>query len=178
MPTNVSFWLVPSEEDRAFFQEMINALAREHDAPRFVPHVTIYSGERSSDDNPREIIISSTQALRSITLEVDTVLYTEQFTKTLYVQFHPSTLLRSLSEQMKSLSAKPSEYVLNPHLSLMYKDMSADEKQRIAASIHMPRAEVSFSEVWAIASRGHTQTPKDVRRWDVVCRLPLCTMTV
>jgi 2'-5' RNA ligase len=164
---------MPADEDRAFFQEMINALARHYDAPPFVPHVTIYSGASAPADNPRQIIITSTQAVRAVTLDVDAVLSSEQFTKTLYVQFHPSTPLRSLSERMKRAVAQPSDYVLNPHLSLMYKDLSADEKQRIAASIHLPQAEVSFSEVWAIASPGHTQTPEDIRQWDVVCRWPL-----
>lgn len=167
---NLSFWLVPSEQDRSFFEHLIDTLAQEHDAPSFVPHVTLYSGETTADDDPLDSIEKSTQGVKGLSLHVDSVLYTEQFTKTLFVQFHPSPLLRSISERMKHLSSKPSGYILNPHMSLMYKDMSEQGKHQLAATIRLPSAEVSFDEVWAIASLGPTHTPEDVHRWNVVCR--------
>jgi hypothetical protein len=51
MTRQVSYWLVPSEEDRAWFQELIDTLAHTHEAPRFVPHVTIYSAVISNDQS-------------------------------------------------------------------------------------------------------------------------------
>ncbi|NEQ22951.1 MAG: cyclic phosphodiesterase-like protein, partial [Microcoleus sp. SIO2G3] len=52
MKTKVSFWLIPSDEDRSYFQEIINTLAQEYDAPAFTPHVTIYSGEYAQEESP------------------------------------------------------------------------------------------------------------------------------
>ncbi len=62
--TKVSFWLIPSEEDRAFFQKMINRLGQEYDAPSFTPHVTIYSGEYTPNDNIAELIEKSTKEVK------------------------------------------------------------------------------------------------------------------
>jgi 2'-5' RNA ligase len=167
---HVSYWLVPAAPERDFLQELINTLASAYDAPRFVPHVTLYSGASPANDNPPDIIMQSTQEVHRLNLQVDRILSTEEFTKTLFVQFHPSTLLSQLTEAMRRLSTQPSAYRLNPHLSLMYKRLSRPETQRIAATIRLPMAVVCFDEVWAIASPGTTRTAEDVGRWQVVCR--------
>jgi hypothetical protein len=106
-------------------------------------------------------------------LHIDRVLFTEEFTKTLFVQFRPSTLLSRIMEDMRRLSVRPSEYRLNPHMSLMYKHLNSPETQRIAANIRLPMSVVCFDEVWAVVSPGITRTAEDVARWEVVSRTPL-----
>ncbi|NER51988.1 MAG: hypothetical protein F6J92_36170 [Symploca sp. SIO1A3] len=102
--TKVSFWLIPSEEDRAFFQKMIDSLGQEYDAPSFTPHVTIYSGEHTPDDNIAELIEKSTKEVKSFSLRVEKLEYTEEFTKTLFVQFLPCAILTHISENIRSSS--------------------------------------------------------------------------
>jgi predicted aspartyl protease len=41
VPHHVSYWLVPAAAERPLWQQLIDTLARTHDAPAFVPHVTI-----------------------------------------------------------------------------------------------------------------------------------------
>ena len=74
MKTKVSFWLIPSEEDRSFFQNIIDTLAQEYDAPAFTPHVTIYSGEYTADESLAELIENATQRVQSFSLRVDKLL--------------------------------------------------------------------------------------------------------
>jgi Cyclic phosphodiesterase-like protein len=167
---HVSYWLVPAAAHRAFFQELIETLAHTYQAPIFVPHVTIYSGESPVDENPQEIIAQATLGVQEIRLQVDCILYTDTFTKTLFVQFHPSEPLSHMSESMRRLSARPSAYRLDPHLSLLYKHMAAQDKQRLAATIQVPMSEVSFDAVWANTSAGGTHTAEDVERWQIVSR--------
>jgi hypothetical protein len=52
LKTKVSFWLIPSEEDRVFFQAIIDTISQEYDAPAFTPHVTIDSGEYAHNESP------------------------------------------------------------------------------------------------------------------------------
>jgi hypothetical protein len=156
-----------------FFQELIDTLAQTHQAPVFAPHVTIYSGESPPDENPLEIIAQSTRGVQEVRLRVASILYTDAFTKTLFVQFHPSEQLGRITEHMRRLSAQPSAYRLDPHLSLLYKHMPAQDKQQLAATIQLPLTEVAFDAVWANTSAGGTRTAEDVRRWQVVCRQAL-----
>ncbi|HEY9649205.1 MAG TPA: cyclic phosphodiesterase-like protein, partial [Coleofasciculaceae cyanobacterium] len=83
MSTKVSYWLIPSAENRAFFQEIIDSLASQYNAPRFIPHVTIYSGESSPDQSPSELIERATQGVQGFRLSMEQLLYSNELTKTL-----------------------------------------------------------------------------------------------
>lgn len=165
----VSFWLIPSEQDRAFFQTIIDALSQEYDAPTFTPHVTIYSGEYATDESVTELIEKATQGIQSFSLRVDKLLYTDEFTKTLFLQFNPSSILSKLSETLRSHSRKPSNYTLNPHLSLIYQHLSEATKENLINSINLPKSEVFFNEVRAISTPEPIQEPEDVEKWTEIC---------
>ena len=47
---HVSYWLMPRDEDAAVLRKVIDKLAVRFDAPRFRPHVTLYSGEAREMD--------------------------------------------------------------------------------------------------------------------------------
>ena len=170
---HLSYWLLPSATDRAFFQDIINALASTYEAPDFEPHVTLYSGAYSPQDNPEANLQLATNGIQHVRLRVETILYSDAFTKTLFVQFHPSPILAKISETLRNAVAVPSGYLLNPHLSLIYKQMSLETKQHLASSLHLPQSEISFDEVGAVMSSGSTQSPEDVERWDTVYRKKL-----
>jgi hypothetical protein len=168
MKTKVSFWLIPSAEDRVFFQEIIDTLAQEYDAPAFTPHVTIYSGECAPDESLAELIETAIQGVQSFSLRVDKLLYTDQFTKSLFVQFHPNSILSQLSETLRSSSKKPSNFALNPHLSLIYQYLSEEIKKDLATSLSLPKSEVFFNEVRAISTPERVQNREDVESWKVI----------
>lgn len=169
MVTKVSYWLIPSQEDRAFFQDIINTLAREYDAPSFTPHVTIYSGDSAPDESPDRLLEQAIQGVRPFSLKSDRILYSQEFTKTLFVQFQPNSILSQISQSLQSSSKNPSDYTLNPHLSLIYKQMSNETQKNLMTSLTLPKSEVVFDEVMAISSPEQTQTREDVESWDVIC---------
>jgi hypothetical protein len=133
----------------------------------------VYAGNSPVEEEPLAIITQATFGVQEVRLQVAGILYTDAFTKTLFVQFHPSALLSRMTETMRRLSAQPSAYRLDPHLSLLYKDMGNPEKQHLAATIQLPMSEVCGDAIWAIVSAGSTRTAEDVKRWQVVCRHPL-----
>ena len=169
MPRYVSYWLVPAMAPRTFLQECIATLAQAHQAPLFVPHVTIYSGESLLDEDPLKIIAQSTRGVRQVSLQIQGVMCDDAFTKTLFVQFCPSGDVGRITERMRLLSAQPSAYRLDPHLSLLYKHMVAQDKEALAATIQLPMSAVSFDAVWAVAADRIPRTSEDVLSWEVVC---------
>lgn len=116
MNTKLSFWLVPAAEDRTYFQEIIDSLAQEYDAPTFTPHVTIYSGEYEAVEAVESIIKQATQGIQSFSLKVEQLLYTKEFRKSLFVQFYQNSTLTQISETLGSFSKTTSKFTLNPHL--------------------------------------------------------------
>jgi len=167
--TKISFWLIPSEEDKAFFQRIIDNLAQEYDAPSFTPHVTIYSGEYTPDDNPAEVIEQSIKDIKSFSLKVEKLGYTEEFTKTLFVQFAPSATLSKISETIRSSLSKPSKYILNPHLSLIYRQLNETIKKNLTNSLDLNKSEVFFNEVRAISTPALIKSKEDVENWQTIC---------
>lgn len=168
MKTKVSFWLIPSDEDRAYFQEIINILAQEYDAPAFTPHVTIYSGEYAPEESPTALLEKATQQVQGFSLRVDKLLYTEEYTKSFFVQFHPSSILSQISETLQNSSRKPSDFALNPHLSLIYKHLNELIKQGLMTRVNLQKTEVFFDEVQAIATSDTVQNREDVESWKVI----------
>ena len=169
MKTKVSFWLIPSDEDRIYFQEIINTLAREYDAPAFTPHVTIYSGEYIPEESPTALLEKATQQVQSFSLKIDKLLYTDEYTKTFFVQFHPNPILSQISETLRNSSKMPSEFALNPQLSLIYNHLSEVIKQDLITNLILPKPEIFFDEVQAIATSDRVQNREDVERWEVIC---------
>jgi hypothetical protein len=169
MARYISYWLVPSIAPRTFLQECIATLAQTHQAPVFVPHVTIYSGESPPQEDPSEVITRSLKGVRPVSLQIQGILYSGVFTKTLFVQFGPSDVLSRLCEQIRRASARPSPYGLDPHLSLLYKHMGNLDKEAIIANLQLPMSTVLFDAVWAIAADRIPNTAEDVLGWKVVC---------
>ncbi|NEP60768.1 MAG: cyclic phosphodiesterase-like protein [Symploca sp. SIO2G7] len=167
--TKISFWLIPSEEDRVFFQRVIDNLAQEYDAPSFTPHVTIYSGEYTPDDNPVELIEQSIKKVKGFSLKVKKLGYTDEFTKTLFVQFLPCAVLSKISETIRSSSSRPFNYILNPHLSLIYRQLNKTIKKNLTNSLSLNKSEVFFNEVKAISTPALIQAKEDIESWQTIC---------
>jgi Cyclic phosphodiesterase-like protein len=170
MLTRASFWLLPTATDRAFLQNLINDLAQAHESPVFEPHVTLYSGTYAPDEPLDLILAQAVDEVEPLPLRVDRISYTPQFTKTLFVQFCASPRLSRLSDRIRACSSRPSDYVLDPHLSLMYNHMSEAEQQRLAVSIQVPLDVVTFDEVCVTVTPTPTRSPQDVARWDIPWR--------
>jgi len=99
--------------------------------------------------------------------------FSGKFTKTLFVQFAPDPTLAELSGDLRRVSVSPGDYELNPHLSLIYKEMDEETRRRLAASITLPFEEVTFDTVKAILSPAEVESRKEVEAWRVVAERKL-----
>lgn len=166
----VAFWLIPSKENRAYFQEIIDTLSQEYEAPSFTPHVTIYSGEYELDESIKSILELASQKVQSFSLSIDKLLYTEEFTKTIFVQFYQNSLLNQISEALSCASKHPSKFTLNPHLSLIYKHLDPVNQESIIKQLKLQKTEIFFNEISAILTPEKVQTQADVESWKVICK--------
>jgi len=163
----VAYWVTPAEPARSFFASSIADLAVRFEAPLFEPHVTVYACEKKGE-NPPEILSDAMAHWEPIRLAVRDIQCSDEFTKTLFVQFEPSAELARLSNAIKEASGMDDDYGLNPHLSLIYKKMPLETKMEIANSLCLPFTEVEFDSVKAIVSSAKIATSDDVNSWRVV----------
>ena len=170
----IAHWLIPAEPAHGFFQDLINDLARRYDAPFFEPHVTIYVGANSTDA-VNTTLSKAARDCKRIMLQALEVSHSDEFIKTLFVEFRLNTKLRQLNQVIRSAAQDSSDYDLKPHLSLLYKRMSVQTRRQLARSIEVPFSQVVFDSLKAVRCISPTQNRADVEVWRVVSEKVLRT---
>ncbi|HMJ91532.1 MAG TPA: aldehyde dehydrogenase family protein [Candidatus Acidoferrum sp.] len=160
----VSYWLIPASPHREHFTWVIRELAAKFAAPVFTPHLTIYSSELTHAEAPAEIVKRIARELKPLTLHSVGISFSNEFTKTLFVEFAAAATLATLSEQLKLASAMPTPYKLKPHLSLVYASLPEAVKCELVCSISAPR-KVTFDLIQAVATGDRTVSRRDVESW-------------
>jgi Cyclic phosphodiesterase-like protein len=170
----IAYWLMPAVPMRDFFATLLAELAQRFDAPLFEPHLTIYV-ENASQDRATRVIGEVAADFGQVGMSVAGVRFSEEFFKTVFVQFFPSAALTRLSEAVQSRSVDAGGYDLDPHLSLIYKTIPASGKNKLAGSLRLPFDEVIFDSVAAISVPSEAQTPAGVEAWEKVAERRLKT---
>jgi 2'-5' RNA ligase len=168
----IARWLIPAEPAHRFFQDLINDLARRYDAPVFEPHVTIYAGPDSTDAVERTLS-KAARDCEPIVLQALEVSHSDEFIKTLFVEFGLNSKLQRLNQSIRIAAQNSSDYQLNPHLSLLYKTISTQDRHLLTHSIDVPFPEVAFDSLKAVRCVSPTQSRADVEAWRVVAEKPL-----
>jgi 2'-5' RNA ligase len=160
----LAYWLVPAAPRKDFLASRIADLASRFEAPLFEPHVTVYAAKEANLEALNRVV-AGYQAFR---LTVRYIQCSDEFTKSVYVQFDPSKALSQLSREIRQASGSREEYQLDPHLSLMYKKMTRDERMEIASSIWLPFTEVVFDTAKVVICPTPIRSREDVEAWRVV----------
>jgi hypothetical protein len=163
----LTYWLIPAEPARSYFRSLIQDFARRFDAAIFEPHVTLYVTE-PGNENPAGVLKETLRNIEPLCLSITAINYSDEFTKTLFVEFRPDELLSGLSRKLRAGSASQREYQLNPHLSLIYKTMSSETKAQLAQSLRLPFDVVRFDSAKAVISPAKIESRADVEAWRVV----------
>jgi 2'-5' RNA ligase len=165
--TVIAYWLIPAEPAQSFFQRMIDNLARRYDAPVFEPHVTIHVGA----DDPAAAETALREAAHKCTLIRLTprgIDHSDEFIKTLFVQFAMNPELRHINDVLRKEADDSSKYQVKPHLSLLYKNLPAPTRTELASSITVPFAQITFDVMQAIRCISPTRNRADVEAWELI----------
>lgn len=158
----IAYWLLPDPAVRKVFAKRICELAKRFETPVFAPHVTVFIAPENSR-HPAEIL----PELGAIMLEltIDSIRFSEQFTKTLFVQFEASVPLQKLGDRIWKATRAPEQYVIDPHMSLLYARLVAEKKKALVDEISFPFRTVGFSSICAVRCTLPTVTVAEVEQW-------------
>jgi Cyclic phosphodiesterase-like protein. len=173
----IAYWLIPSEPARSYFQSLINDLAERYNAPEFEPHVTVHVGVDCTD-TVDEVLSKAARGCERIVLQSLEISGSPEFTKTLFVRLAVTTQLQWLNQSIRIAAQNSSDYQLNPHLSLLYKTISTQDRHLLTHSIDVPFPEVTFDSLKAVRCVSPTQSRADVEAWRVVAEKPLGSIGV
>ena len=164
-------WLVPRAEDQQWLSAIISALANQYDAPIFEPHVTVYGGVYTPTDSLATLLPQVAPIAPPLTLTIQTIDQTADLFKTLFLVLAPHPALTLCSQRIQHQLQHPDNYLLQPHVSLIYKPLSARQKQTIIADLTLPSSSITFDTLKVVAPRSGSW--RDFDTWHVLDSQPL-----
>jgi len=168
--TATVYWLLPAKPERELFCNIIRILRKEFRAPNFEPHLTLFLTEMDAI-SPQKVLRQI--RVRPIRLRARGVLFSQKFTKTLFVRFSSAPALRQLVTRAARVAKSRAKPPKDPHVSLLYKKMPRAAKKEMASVLRLPFRQVVFDSVAAVRLRLPIRTYTDVEKWKIVARKSL-----
>ena len=169
----VAFWLVPAPSYHRTLAAVIEHLSRELNAPRFEPHVTLYAGARGADDDVAALLTRAAHQVEPMDLRVSAVGTMPELFRTLYLELEPDPRTERLCRLFQAGLQPALDYVLNPHLSLLYKDLPGTTRVALTRRFDFAGQRITFGQMAAVRPGGGDNDWLDIARWDVWLRKDL-----
>lgn len=169
----VAFWLVPQRPGRMELSKVICGLAHKFSSPIFEPHVTVYSCLRSSEQTELKILAKLAQQRSSFVCQVTDICVTDRLTHALYLHLNAPSTAYQIYESFHHQVPKPSNYVFEPHLSLVYAHLNDFNQNDLIAKTIVAQRQICFDQLWAVAIPDKIQSMDDCVGWQTLltCRL-------
>ena len=132
-----AIWLTFSKNDRDYLKKIIDELSEKYQAPKFEPHITVYGLVDSEMSLIESIAKEATLNCNSFLVKKSEILQSEELWKTVYVELKMNNQLELIHKNLKKHFEKVSKYEFNPHISLIYKILSIEEKIRIINKLNI-----------------------------------------
>ncbi|MGB3517254.1 MAG: hypothetical protein WBA43_12420 [Elainellaceae cyanobacterium] len=160
---NLSFWLMPKEEHRIPLAILIEQLSDRFQSTPFTPHVTLGSGAVpwAIADLPAHLD-PLVKTIPPLSLKTEPPQTSDRFSKTLFIPLPTTPALTYLVTSLQQTVPASLTGCNQPHISLLYK--TGVDAAAIAASLTLPLATVTFSELWAIAAPQQFESQADVQQ--------------
>ena len=162
-----SVWLSPQAPDYADLADIITGLNERYGTSTFEPHLTLYSGVCHEREILQRAVAEELTAVKPIALRIAGIHASEEFFKTLFIEFEESPQLSELNKKIKSALQQDSGYILKPHLSLLYQDLDLARKWEIARTINIEKTQLIFDEIKLVAPGNEALDWRAVELWEV-----------
>ena len=132
--TGFSLWLTPEGSAYERFGEIIARLSGRYGTPAFQPHVTLLGELPGPEDHVLERCGDLARHLRPLALRPAAVDHGDTYFHCVFVEIEPTPELRAARERALELLGGH-DVAFHPHLSLLYGDFSAREKEAVVADV-------------------------------------------
>ncbi len=161
-------WLTPEKNKAKYLSGVIHYVCNEYNATPFKPHLTLVSGITLDTNTLLEETESVLPDVIPIKLSIQKISCADDFFKTLFITFDENDLLIQIFQKCKTaITGNHTESFL-PHVSLLYKEMALEEKQKIASNLEIPIHEIMFDTVQIVCPGNREKGWYDISRWETI----------
>ena len=154
-------WYLFDKDDEDYLFKIINDLAEKYDAPSFIPHITAYGLLNIDLKTLDDEILETIQKIKSFSVETNTINFSDDFWKTLFVEILPSKHLVKINNNLTKNLSQFSKYEFLPHISLLYNNMEKNQKQSLAESLDLKK-------FFKIKGLGIQEFSQNIDKWKLV----------
>eukprot|EP00262_Sarcandra_glabra_P010154 TRINITY_DN25084_c0_g1_i1.p1 TRINITY_DN25084_c0_g1~~TRINITY_DN25084_c0_g1_i1.p1 ORF type:complete len:197 (+),score=12.17 TRINITY_DN25084_c0_g1_i1:214-804(+) len=125
-----SVWAMPAEDVKERLKKVMEKLRGEFGGPEFEPHITVVGAIRLTKKDALEKLKSACEGLKSYTAHINTVSRGDYFYQCVYLLVDPTPEVMEASAHCTSHFGYTNSSPYMPHLSLLYGDLTNEEKER------------------------------------------------
>ncbi|KAH7545073.1 cyclic phosphodiesterase [Ziziphus jujuba] len=125
-----SVWAIPPDDVAARLKKLMEGLRAEFGGPQFEPHITVVGAISLTADDAVAKFRSACEGLKAYTATVERVATGTFFYQCVYLLIHPTPQVVETSTHCTGHFGYKSSTPYMPHLSLLYGDLSEDEKKK------------------------------------------------
>ncbi|MBL8529918.1 MAG: 2'-5' RNA ligase family protein [Burkholderiales bacterium] len=177
MSMPVALWLLPGEPSMRVFAQCVDELAHRHGAPRFLPHVTLHVDRVVPQTDLDRVLDEAAARFAPFAMRAGPTGHSPVRFKALFVTLSGgdiTSLAAALAEGVARYRPQPAEgeeraaaYRLEPHLSLLYKELPDAERPRLAAENCFEGESIYFDRITAVTPAPGAQDFSRVEDWVV-----------
>lgn len=125
-----SVWAIPPDEVGARLKKLMDGLRAEFGGPQFEPHITVVGAISLTPDDALAKFRSACDGVRAYNVSVDRVATGTFFYQCVYLLVHPTAEVVVASSHCTGRFGYKNSTPYMPHLSLLYGDLTEDEKKK------------------------------------------------
>lgn len=164
-----SVWLLPNSNDQEKLRKTIEKLCSTYKAPLFLPHLTILGNTGTSLERAISITKKTSRSLGPIKGTTLNIAESDYFFKTVFVRFKKDKEILNIHKTFnkefdKHVNTNTADF--DPHLSLIYKEMSQNERLRIISELKIDK-HVIFDKLAIATPSNKVMGWSDVDSWTI-----------
>ena len=127
-------WLLLQKSDMNYLGKIIDNLCMKYDSISFLPHITVYGLMNLELSEITRAVKDSIENLKPFKIKNIGIKHSEEFWKTLFIQIKSNPECSMINQKL-SEKFSVNSYQFSPHISLLYKKISIQQKTEIANSL-------------------------------------------
>ncbi|MCV0413050.1 hydrolase [Nitrosarchaeum sp.] len=156
-----AIWFTFSKNDRESLKNIIDELSEKYQAPKFEPHITVYGLTDIEIDKidkiAKEVILNQ----NSFFVKKSEILQTEEIWKTVFIELKSNEQMELIHKNFKKYCDNVSKYEFKPHISLIYKILSIEEKIKIINKL-------DIKNEFQVNKLAIQKFSPDIKKWKIV----------
>lgn len=119
-----AIWLLPDNRLSKSLSHIIHTLAVRYKSPEFYPHITLCSLPENPGTDPVQLARNLASQSESFKFETGNVVCRSAYYRKLVTELMPNSSFYEICNQADHLAGKPDSKTDDPHLSLLYSNLS------------------------------------------------------